>query len=752
MIIKKLTYIGLALCVAVLAGCRDDVATPDTLSGDGTKTPLTVTALLDASGKAAKTRAADKTFEANDKLLAYIRHVTWDGTTNGARESVAADKAPRLVTFTKGSTTMTAYSGEYISPIGLAGKENEYDRHLHLDNTNTQQTKDLTNDLGVGGGHIYWDDFSNATSAETDLHTEGHYLESYYGYCYNGGTPTEDLEQGDNKINGVIKWAIQTDQNTNDIKTSDLLWSAEQTPVRYEHKATIGDVTRNGIVLPYTHAMSKVTINVIAGEGFASDYNFATTGAKLDMVRTTCTATAPTATLDFTTTPSVKADVTMKKGTLGTTDSKPSHTFQAIIVPSVLTVGNKFASITGMDGNEYFVYVTDNIINGWSAQLTDADEDIHNGTAQAKPMTRTDEPQIPGGNGHQMKSGVHYILNVTVNKTEVTVSAMILDWNEVEAEGQGIIHFSNDVADKGTIADSLKLHGFDIYKSPTTTFGTKATTVRWNKANNEWRYNPAIYWQGGTPEYFRALWNARTDTPGTADVNESLHMENGRDVLWGTTKAHSGTDADGQTYTYHEGDPIKPRTGDVPLQFYHAMSKITFHLEDAAKGSSNDDSKLDLSRATIQLTNLATGGTIVLNDGSITTDAITPGQKTFSEDNGAVPKRMGYYAAKENGIATSYNPSLTIKDYYIIPQKLTDDVLLTITLANGTTYKAKLNTCRSQNGVDGSGNPVYDYVTEWLRGKSYIYTITLAKDTIEFRAEIKQWDEVQASGTITPEW
>lgn len=742
MTIKKLTYIGLALCIAALSGCSDSVAVPDTLSGDGTKTPLAVTALLDANGKAAKTRAADMAFEEDDKLLAYIRHVTWDGAT-GERTSVTADKAPRLVTFTKGSEDMVAYTGSDITPIGTGVA-------LGLANTNTQQTSNLTNNLGVGGGHIYWDDFSNATSAETDLHTEGHYLESYYGYCYNGGTPSEDLEQGDNKINGVIKWAVQTDQ-TSGIKTSDLLWSAEQTPIRYDHGATIGDETRKGIVLPYTHAMSKVTINVIAGEGFASDYDFASTGAKLNMVRTTCTATAPTATLSYTS--SEKADVTMKKGSLGTTDSKPSHTFQAIIVPSVLTVGNKFASITGMDGNEYFIYVTDNIINGWTSQLTDTNEDIHDGTAQARPFTRANEAQIPGGKGHQMKSGVHYILNVIVNKTEVTVSASILDWNEIEAEGEGVIHFSNDVADKGTIADSLKLHGFDIYKSTTTTFGAKATTVRWNKANNEWRYNPTIYWNGEA-EYFRALWNARTDTPGTPE-NESLHMENGRDVLWGTTKAHSGTDADGLSYNYAEGAALKPRTGDVSLLFYHAMSKITFYLEDAAKGSSNDDSKLDLSRATIQLTNLATGGKIDLNNGTVPTgqlDAISSGQKAFSEDNGAVPKRMGYYAAKENGTATTYNPSLTLKDYYFTPQTITDDVMLIITLANGTTYKAKLNTCRSQNGVDGAGNQQYENVTVWQSGKSYVYTITLAKDIIEFRAEIKQWDEVEASGTITPEW
>ena len=748
MIIKKLTYLGLAICVAVLAGCSDDIATSNTLSGDGTKTPLTVTALLDVN--VPQTRAANMTFDKDDELLAYIRHVTWDGST-GTRIPVAADKAPVLVTFKKGNAGMNAYpDNQDITPIGTGVA-------LGLTSTNTQQTSDLTNDLGVGGGHIYWDDFSE-TAADKNLHTANHYLQSYYGYCYNGGSPKSGTELDDDakKAVGQIGWAVQTDQ-TNGFKTSDLLWSAEQTPVRYEHKATIDDNTRQGLVLPYTHAMSKVTINVIAGDGFASDYGFQNqegtkkTRVELFQVRTTCTAKAPTAELDCAN--STKDNVKMMPGTVGTTKSKPSRPFSAIIVPSVLTIGNQLATISDMDGNEYFIYVTENIITGWKKNdcLTETDEENNGGTAQVKPMTRADEQHIDPAKGYEMKSGVHYILNVTVDKTEVTVSAVIRDWNEVEAEGVGVIHFNNDVTTPGSIADTLKLHGFDIYKSTTTTFGAKATTVRWNKANSEWRYNPAIYWNGEA-EYFRALWNARTDTPGTADVNESLHMENGRDVLWGTTMAHSGTDADGQPYNYAEGAAIAPRTGDVPLSFYHAMSKITFNLQDAARDSDPQDSKLDLSRATIQLTNLATGATINLSDGLIPDgglDAIATDQKAFSEDNGAVPKRMGLYAAND---ATVNNPSLTLKDYYFTPQKIGDNVMLIITLANGTTYRAKLNTCRSQNGVDGSGNQMYDYVTEWKRNTNYVYTITLAKDTIEFRAEIKEWDEVQASGTITPEW
>lgn len=746
----KLHKILYLLPLISLAACQDNEL--EKSPSEGEKALLSVTALLDVNSPASKTRAADKAFTNGDKLLAYIRHVTWDGPVDAgqpenARIPVPADKAPVLITFTKGSAEMSAYSGQDITPIGTGVR-------LDLTSDNTQETSDLTNNLGVGGGHIYWDDFSDASSKNTDLHTEKHYLQSYYGYCYNGGSPKVALTEE----TGVLGWAVQTDQSgtqeTTNFQKSDLLWSAEQTPVRYEHAATPGEATRKGIVLPYTHAMSKVTINVIAGDGFESTYKFATTGVTLDQVRTSCKATAPTATLNYD--ECTKGNVKMMPGAVGTTNSLPSRSFSGIIVPSVLTVGNILATIQSMDGNNYDIPVTQTIIDGWNKQLTDTDEDIHHGSAQAPPLTRANEQTIPGGNGHQMKSGVHYILNVTVNKTEVTVSAVIRDWNEVIAEGEGVIHFSNDVSGAGyldhSIADTLKLHGFDIFKSATTTFGAKATTVRWNKASQVWRFNPVIYWQGGVNEYFRALWNARTDTPGTEDTNESLQMENGRDVLWGTTKAHSGTDADGETYDYAQGAALKPRTGDVPLQFYHAMSKITFYLEDAAKESVNDDSRLDLNRATIQLTDLATGGTIELNEGKITPSDITSGQKTFSEDNGAVPKRMGYYAAKENGAETHYNASLTLKDYIITPQDITDDVELIVTLANGTTYKTKLNLCRTQTGVDASGNQSYQYVNKWEPGVHYTYTITLAKDIIEFRAEIKEWDPVEASGTITPEW
>ena len=65
------------------------------------KTPIATAALLDV-GRASTTRAANKDFAQGDKLLAYLRHVTWNGGS-GDREEVNVQNIPILVTFTKGS-------------------------------------------------------------------------------------------------------------------------------------------------------------------------------------------------------------------------------------------------------------------------------------------------------------------------------------------------------------------------------------------------------------------------------------------------------------------------------------------------------------------------------------------------------------------------------------------------------------------------------------------------------------------------
>lgn len=727
---NNILYI-IGVSAALLSSCHDDFTADDYLNGSE-KTPLTASALIDGAG-GVRSRAVDKDFEASDKLIAYLRHVTWDGTTTGARTSVAADKAPQLVTFTKGSTAMTAYDGSDITPIGTRVA-------LGLTSDNTKQAADLT-----ASPALYWDDFSNSASDVTDLRTDGHYLQSFYGYCYNGGAPTTALTED----TGALGWTVADNQSTG-FKTSDLLWSYEQTPVAYAHVDADGKKNHGTLILPYTHAMSKVTIEVVCEDGFDADTkNFDGASVVLKGMQTVASLTAPTGTItavpgtddanvkDITTQPIAHA-----------TQPKVRYSFAALIAPTTFNDGKVFAEINNVDGNNYTLALSDAILdteaaNDWASRLTG----------------------YTAADGGTTQPGVNYLITVTIKKQAISVNAEIRDWDEVSATGVGVIQFNNDFTDKtGAIAAELQTNGFDLYKAAEANpavYGIAATKYTYDSENTKWTRNNEIYWPNGTDKFFfRALSGATADAPATP-ANESLIMENGKDVLWGTTSAHKGPEAaEPFTVTYNEGDAIAPRTGDVPLTYYHPMAKITINLEDENKattvaGWEVDDARysdydnplnprINLAGAKVQITNMATGGTIDLHTGNITPSAVS--EKMLGDGTGYNPYKL-------NGTNNTITTDL-LNGYVVTPQIIADDAMLIVTLADGTTYKTQLNTCTVTATADATAtlHPVDAVISKWNRGVSYTYTISLSKEKITFRALIEKWDEVEGGGKATLEW
>ena len=646
---KKLIY--LSVIIALLSCSNDVEETSSYLNGTG-KTPIETAALLDVT-TAPLTRAANKDFAENDQLLAYLRHVTWNGGTADIRTSVSVDQAPCLVTFTKGTEACTDYLGGDITPIGLSTS-------LRLSSQNTKQTSNLTPTL-------YWDDFSNETN---DVRLGNHYLQSYYGYCYNGGTPTVNLVES----TGVLGWAVPYDQTTDGaLQQADLLWSAEQTPIKYDH----AEGNRGKLVLPYTHAMSMVTVVVTAADGF-SNGALNNTWLELQGMNRTCKTTAPTYGI---------SDVGQGTDNSGLVKMKPTstegmtRTYQAIVVPqTALAVGTSFLKINGAEDNNYEVKVTQNMLDGWASGLSEG----------------------------KMQSGYNYQLNVTINKVGIDVSATITNWNTVEATGTGEIKFQNDVTTTGPIADELKVGGMDIYKSTSQSFDEKSTTLTWDGTNSTWTYSPTIYWAGqGDASYFRALSPAASTTA----------MAQGNDVLWGFA---CDADADISKVGTQNEVKITPRTGDVSLRFRHAMSKITVQLV------SSGEAAVVLTDALISITNLANAGTLDLVKGTI-----QAGEKQS--------KPIDCFCSASHPVVDK--PKLD--NYCVIPQSIGHDAVLTVKLADGTTYSLPLNTCKDSSGQS---------IATWEQGRHYVYTITLTKGSISFRALIKEWEVSNGEGDAELDW
>ena len=736
MMLKKVLYI---LSIAALSSCDDSVVSDNPFLNGVEKTPIETSALLDVSSSES-TRAANKDFAQGDKLLAYLRHVTWDGNSSGVRTPVTVNNSPTLVTFTKGTTACDNYSGSDITPIGT-------NQALGLSSENTKQTSDLT-----AIPALYWDDFSRAsTDSEEegayDIRTSGHYLQSYYGYCFNGGEG-ENNEKGNTVIGnisaalveetGVLGWKVPYDQTTQTSLTGcDLLWSAEQTPIQYAHGSQNNGGAHGTLVLPYTHAMSMVTVDVVAKDGFTTGA-LANTWLELQGMNKTCTVTAPTMTLSDAGqgTDAYAGKVKMCKGTPTTSDGKPSCTYQAIVVPgTALSQESVFLKIYDADGNNYDLKINSSILNSWNSGLTD----------------------------NKMQSGYNYHLTVTINKVGVDVQSTLSDWKTVEAEGEGDIQFPEDdvteiytttdgdgnptgsKVDFSTI-DGKKLANFKVgseftlYQKGTGVADTytNVTTSTYNQdasSKKYWSNNPEIYWPNDKDRFFfRAL--AIYNTPATdgsynieAYTQETDNtVSQGTDYVWATTPAHKVSKTDGsEDATYVKNAAISPRTGDVPLAFEHVMSKITVKLATPISESETPADAVELSGALISISKLATSGTIHVENGTITT-----GAKQDSPINEFCPS--GQQAENKT----------TLDNYTVIPQTIFDDAVLTIKLADGTTYKLQLNTCVQ----DGTTAPI----TAWLRGIHYTYTITLTKEAISFRVMIKNWDEKKGSGNANLDW
>lgn len=604
-------YIILALSILTFAGCSSD----DDFSQEQSHLPLTFETSL--SGSRSVTRAVGGDFENSDELLCYVRHVVGTDTVQ-----------TRLVTIKNDKPTET----------------------------------------------LYWDDFSESTNdGSKDLRTKGHGLQSYYGYCYNGGTPTTKLDEA----TGVLGWTTKADQTASGaLKTNDLIWSAEQTAITYEHAK---ENNHGKLEVPYTHAMSKFTIVVVADEGFeADDLNNATVTLK-DMNKVG-TFTAPTSTVEATGT----TDVQMYANATDT--EKSSRAYEAVAVPMLeMTKDQLLATINDVDGNNYEVYLTDAILTAWTDGIKE----------------------------NKSQSGINYKLTITLNKQTITVVATLADWTDVSATGTGEINFTADVKTIDKVNDT-SLKGGDSFSLWRTAdkknFGAIATTAEYD--GSKFVNTPAIYWaNGSTSYYFRAL--AKKTDSKTLDAVTTFEANQDIDLLWGTTAAHKGYLADNTEVPYAEGAAINPRTGNVPLDFKHAMSKVVISLK-----TTNDASAVDLTGAKVTLTSLANEGTIDLESGVVT--------------------------ASTTKVEETVNASTSFDNLIMVPQTIGNDAKLIITLDdNGTTYSLQLNQC-----TDGTGTAI----TTWTGGNKYTYTISLKKEQIQFRALVQDWVSNTGSGNATLDW
>lgn len=649
---KRLLYL-LSAVAAMLTSCSDEVVEKVDFLNGNEKTPITVVSNISANTPV--TRAADAKWEENDMLFAYVQHVKENTSTSPTSYDVVNETGtePRIQHFKVNTTTdnsvdnFTNTTSPTLSPVDASGNK-------------------------VG---FYWDDFSvGAKGDENDIRTTGHGLRSLYGLCFNGRTGINLTSQP----LGTLSWSVLTDQNakTSEVSNftlSDLLFSPTQTPVAYAHGSGNGITDRDPkLEIPFTHAMSKVTVVVKCDEGFSSTTdNLASTSVELQNMNTVATITAPTATVapvpgDEST--NVK-NVTMQAITDGATNMQKS--FSALIVPTVMKNGQTLAKITNVDNNNYDIILSDAALtnatspdNAWSTQLV---------ASTANEVTPTTDATYNATNGGLTKPGVHYMITVTIKKQEIKVEATIQPWEAVSATGVGVMDFTADIVSSATSGTAFETNGaqFNLWRAATngvngnydentTNTGVvdKATTLTYSTSTSSWTADPKIYWPNNSQSYFfRALakYNGTKYVGFEGEDNNhtpttDLKVSQGTDLIWGTTADHTGTTKEGGTQHYDKGAAINPRTSEVPLAFGHAMSKISVKLESVAGAEG-----VDVTGAKISIVNIYDGGTVSLTDGEIAalTASGTMPIKDFGDMNSSTTNKL--------------------KEFCVIPQSLVKD-------------------------------------------------------------------------------
>lgn len=706
----KKTYWKYIMCAALvlLSACSEEEVLSPTYTVGKADNAITLSAGISEGGSGVQTRAAYGTteytdFTANTGLKLYIEG-TWIG-----HEPVQVIKYPV-------ATINGAADSQHKSAVKFSASEQPY-----------------------------WDDYGtadpgNMPDVDGNGRTKGLTI---YAAAINGVNTAPTI--ADNGW-GSLLWTLDADQQTNDWKNKDLLISNNVTTdgtYKFNDRAS-------GKLLVFTHIMSKITVNFIAGEGF-SGYETNPENAKFAGALSVVlkgfyyTGSINVKTKEFTENTSTR-DVTPRMDNSGAN----SHTaqFTALVFPQQVMAADQAILEFTADGNKYYVNAN---------------------------KLRTAMSNTTGHNtDYKLEKGVNYILNITVNKTSIDVSATIKSWEDVSAANDTpIIGFSKCYGQ--TTGNELTdfQRGFTFYRSTALTgsyleTGNSATVVY----STGYTMTPQLYWPDHNTHYFfRGVYpevgsvDSNQDAIGPATTKlkpNSIEVTNApykanyypSDLMIGMPRTATGdrdenckaghTQADGTTpmggicATDAVAGSSHENEGLIHMNFEYAMCQVIVKLET----TSDPHNSVAFNQYTkVYIVDGYEAGEIKLSDGSSDFTGKTVANFQMDNDNNITNRETNNYANYRNAI---------------IPQKLT----------NGTGTDAKNLKFRVIVG-DGSQEDSYETVNgikeievsedggvtkhkidEWKPGKRYTYTLTITKTGIEVIATIKDWTDVDASENI----
>lgn len=597
---------------------------------------------------------------------------------------------------------------------------------------------------------LFWDDYGTADPHNASAgRTKGL---SIYGAGVNKSgvaVPVID-ESADGKRWTDLTWSLELDQTagweSKDLITSNnVVYNAtESLNNTYTFAQQLGSQTK---LLEFTHAMTKVTVQLTAGEGFVDSkfaqaptvklLNFHHTG-KIDVERKITTPTA--------------AVGEIKMYNKGGGANATTATFEALVYPGdlnnssdVFADGTRILTLSA-DGNEYHVT---------AAKLNTAIKaaiDAHATTNY--PIGSSNLSAEPKEYDLHLLQAWNYKLIITVNKTGIDVTATIKDWEDVTAANEAPkIVIDKTYGGNGSAPSQDMAFSFFRSLNKNNSYGDMAN-VRYTHSGTSYKMTPQLYWPDHKTHYFfRGIWpalgnNEQTEinqayTPVAKVTDSKIEVGNVKynkgtypsDLMLAMPrKSDDGTpdetckvDDHKTGDTYPEG--ICATTGKISMDFRYMMSQVVVKL---TTSTGADQVTID-ENTTVELTGGYKEGSILLGTGA----ADFTGKSTAD-----------YGMTKTASYNTSGDGYHAFHDA-IIPQSLEDvshnpTLKFRITVKQGESYD-KYETILGIKDIPVNGD---QRIISWEPGKKYIYNLKVTKSDIKVEARITDWTTTEGGTTI----
>lgn len=695
--------------IALLTSCADDTTSPLPPTIGEADNAIILRAGISEGGSGVQTRA----------YVPDANHASHLKFTQGTALTLRVDGVWLGKGFTDNlvSKTTTATIGTVVAETN--------DKHNNVTFTPAQQ--------------LYWDDYGSADPANMPEVVDNGRARGLdiFAVAVDNVTTAPEVSSWT-----ALPWSLAADQ-TSGWSTKDLLTSNNvkktndvntTNPYKFDERAA-------GKLLEFTHAMSKITVRLIASDGFptagvgATATKFATapevkltsneTGqSNAEWANTVCNINVTDGTYSNSGTPAI---ITMH--TAKTDDSQYTVIYDALVAP-----GSVFGEATG-DPATYPVIARIN-----------ADGNIYYVTSEKIRTAITTKYGSGNEHGFATQSGINYIITVTVKKTKIEVTATIKDWVDVEAETiEPVINVSGTVGDKGVTGGAFS--DFDFYLSTTAASGydkkAKATgtpdgSTKWTFKNGSdeditlhWPTHNTHYFMRGVSPSETPVVNQEHIVVNSGEYNSSTSPSN---LLIGAPEIAESTMCGSPEHTPVDmsTNGICARNNTINLNFQYVMSQVEVRLKSTGTDELKNKVTID-GNTTVEILGGYKQARILLN---------TRVHDTYTEEDKVTDGKYNMHA-----VTTPPSGYTRAMHDIIVPQNLTDDMKFRITVTNsdGTqdVYETQLNKIKVKTN-DNSGA----LITEWKPGEHYIYELDIKKTEINVTATLKDWVEVTASEDI----